>query len=221
MDFAVDMYLLRNAETKGGSYSGIEERACLATRELLEEAARAAGDDGVLLELYQTGLEPAVVGFWRGVCEMLREHPDRPMLARPRSKRRNVAVDVAENLRAESKRLCTAHPEFFHLEDRWARRAGAHASAPPGLPPGDKGVSLRTVWNAAEIDALDGPAEFDDPDEEAPINRMEPIRLHWLPERPMRQDESDATIKAFPLLVRQVNRLFEASQYSCGSEWGR
>jgi hypothetical protein len=221
MDFAVDMYLLRNAETKGESYAGIEEQACLAARELLDEAARAADADGVLLELYQTGLEPAVVGFWRGVCEMLREHPDRPMLARPRSKTPSVVADVAEDLGAESEKLCAAYPDFFRLDGEGAERVGAHASAPTGSPPEDEELAVRTVWGAPEIDALDVPVEFNDPGEDGSANGKGPTRLRWLSERPMRQDESDATVNAFPLLVRQVSRLFEVSQYSCGLEWGR
>lgn len=218
MDFAVDLYLLRNAEFKGESHAVVEERACLAARRLLNEAGQAAGANGVLLDLYQTGWEPAVVGFWRGACETLRDNPNLRVLARPRLKRRNVLVDVDDASRAESEKLCSTYPDFFGLESRWnARQVG---QSRPSLQEVEEPLA-RTVWSAGDIDALDDPTESDGMDEEAPSSTTGPGMLRWLSELPMRSDERDAAVERFPALQSMIIQLYEDSQYSCGSEWGR
>ncbi len=221
MDFAVDMYLLRNAEAKGESYAGTEERACLAARQLLDEAVGVAGSAGLLLEFYQTGLEPAVVGFWRGVCETLRDHPDWPVLARPRSKKRNVLTSVDGGPPDQVERLCTEYPDFFQLEDRGGKSGSGRVRDLGPAPPEDEESFARKIWRAVDLDSIDDVAESEDPDGEAPPSGAASAALRWLPERPMRQDECDTIVGAFPALEAVVNLLFEGAQYSYGSEWGR
>ncbi len=69
-DDYVDVYLIRDRETRSLSNAGIEELAYLRMNEILSDS-RLAGES--YLALYQTGLEPLVVGMYRAVVDHLRQ----------------------------------------------------------------------------------------------------------------------------------------------------
>lgn len=69
-DSKVDLYLIRHHETRGLVQAAVEDLACRRIREVLSSPALASGG---CINLYQTGLEPLVVGLYRGVTEHFRE----------------------------------------------------------------------------------------------------------------------------------------------------
>ena len=72
MDREVDMAWLRNKEvSKSRTLAETDEFCCAQTFEQFQEAAENL--DAFLLHIYQTGFEPAVVGFYRGLVRMLME----------------------------------------------------------------------------------------------------------------------------------------------------
>ncbi len=70
MDFLADLYLLTNVEIDRGADMAEEEQTAFdaAVRTLRDPAIR----DGAIIRVLHTGLEPIVVGFYRGVIESLR-----------------------------------------------------------------------------------------------------------------------------------------------------
>ncbi len=72
MDREVDMAWLRNKEvSKSRTLAETDEFCCAQTLKQFQEAAENL--DAFLLHIYQTGFEPAVVGFYRGLVRMLME----------------------------------------------------------------------------------------------------------------------------------------------------
>lgn len=65
-DSKVDLYLIRHRETRGLVQAAVENLAADRMREVLESPALAAGG---CINVYQTGLEPLVVGLYRAVTE--------------------------------------------------------------------------------------------------------------------------------------------------------
>jgi hypothetical protein len=65
-DADVDVYLIRDRETRGLSQAAIERLAASRMREILESPALVAGG---CITVLQTGLEPLVVGLYRAVTE--------------------------------------------------------------------------------------------------------------------------------------------------------
>jgi hypothetical protein len=123
MDREVELYLLRNAQVRAteGS-SDCELLAYDETRRFLDDALDAAGDRGLLVELYQTGLEPAVIGFWRAACDTLRERPSVPLRLRPRFKSPVVRFDVPPSSIQGAEAVARQYPDFFVLLDAGAGR---------------------------------------------------------------------------------------------------
>ncbi len=71
MDFLIDQYLLTNKQIgQNGSMASSEKQAFEAARELLTDAAFK---DGGTVEMYHTGLEPPIVGFYRAVVQVIRD----------------------------------------------------------------------------------------------------------------------------------------------------
>lgn len=83
-DDYVDLYLLRDRETRSLRNDEIEERAYARMQEVLGDR-RLAGP--TRLRLYQTGLEPLVVGAYRALVDHLRQRPGRdresPLIVQP------------------------------------------------------------------------------------------------------------------------------------------
>jgi hypothetical protein len=83
-DDYVDLYLLRDRETRSLRNDEIEERAYTRMQEVLRDP-RLAG--ATCLRLYQTGLEPLVVGAYRALVDHLRQRPGRdqasPLIVQP------------------------------------------------------------------------------------------------------------------------------------------
>lgn len=77
LDALVDWYWFRNREIDQSSTLGRADEYCyLHSVRQLEELRCSVGAGGVLLRLYHTGFEPAVVGFYRAVTESLCRHPE-------------------------------------------------------------------------------------------------------------------------------------------------
>ena len=69
LDRFVDRYVVTNARMNScGTSAEQEALSCQTTRDLLSDPVL---DDGGIIHFYPTGLEPAVVGFYRGVVETL------------------------------------------------------------------------------------------------------------------------------------------------------
>lgn len=69
MDFLVDAYLLTNNESdRSTSIAAQEKLAFDSTVTLMNDPAIA---NGAVIRMFQTGLEPVVVGFYRGVLHCL------------------------------------------------------------------------------------------------------------------------------------------------------
>lgn len=83
-DSRVDLYLIRHRETRGLPQGAVENLAASRMREILASPALAAGG---CINVYQTGLEPLVVGLYRAVTEhfMARAGADEvsPLYIRP------------------------------------------------------------------------------------------------------------------------------------------
>lgn len=83
-DSKVDLYLIRHRETRGLLQRAVENLAASRMREILASPALAAGG---CINVYQTGLEPLVVGLYRAVAEhfMARAGADEipPLYIRP------------------------------------------------------------------------------------------------------------------------------------------
>ena len=69
-DSKVDLYLIRHRETRGLLQAAVEALAASRMREILASPALAAGG---CINVYQTGLEPLVVGLYRAVTEHFME----------------------------------------------------------------------------------------------------------------------------------------------------
>lgn len=81
MDREVDMAWFRNSEAslRRTSYADADD---FCYRETLRQLTELKKGDVLLIHLYQTGLEPAVVGFYRGLVDFLRlATPDSPRVA--------------------------------------------------------------------------------------------------------------------------------------------
>lgn len=74
LDHEVDMNWFRNAETSTGDAHTVIEQRC--TR-LTEEQLRSFSGDRLQLRMEQTGLLPAVVGFYRGLMQTLQDERGR------------------------------------------------------------------------------------------------------------------------------------------------
>jgi hypothetical protein len=71
LDYIVDLYACRNRELALlGSMSAEEEYSYERAKEILLDPALS---NGAVIEVYHTGLEPMVVGFYRGVVAALYE----------------------------------------------------------------------------------------------------------------------------------------------------
>jgi hypothetical protein len=75
MDYLVDLYLMRNRDLGDEpSMAAEEEQTCRRTVELFADPAIR---DGCQIHVLHTGLEPMVVGFYRGVTTVLLERQRR------------------------------------------------------------------------------------------------------------------------------------------------
>jgi hypothetical protein len=74
---AVDLFLLRDRETRGLSNGEVEGLAFARMKQILDDSD--LGDESYIL-MHQSGLEPLVVGACRAVVESMLTHPTRRLL---------------------------------------------------------------------------------------------------------------------------------------------
>ena len=71
LDYVVDLYLMRNKDL--GDEPNMAGEEALTFRRTVELLSDPAVRDGAQIHVFHTGLEPMVVGFYRGVVTMLQE----------------------------------------------------------------------------------------------------------------------------------------------------
>jgi hypothetical protein len=74
LDRVVDGAWFRNSQISVGSRKvGVTDQ--LAYQISMEQLDKLAAEGPLLIELYQTGLEPAIMGFYRALVQLMRERP--------------------------------------------------------------------------------------------------------------------------------------------------
>lgn len=81
LDRNVDYYLLRNAEVKRREALDFHEQELLAYKRASRLLNTIVGESGTHIRLYHTGLEPAVVGTYRAIIDVLAQ--GRPLVVTP------------------------------------------------------------------------------------------------------------------------------------------
>ena len=113
LDYLVDLYVCRNLEiARLSATAEVEE---YAFRRALETLGAPEMNRDIVVEVYHTGLEPMVVGFYRGVTEVLR---------------RRAAAGKARNL--------VIRPRLFAGE-------ATHENLTPGSPGANPGNYIRCI----------------------------------------------------------------------------
>ncbi len=117
LDAHVDFYLLRSKEVDTlESYAEQEEEAFIRGRAVLTDDTWASGG---VLDIFQTGLEPLVLGFYRAVVEVSLERAAQrmpPLWIVPKVFRPAdwfFRGDEAERRRKQVNKLVRTYPDFF------------------------------------------------------------------------------------------------------------
>ena len=77
LDYIVDLYVTQNRQiNQEASMAEQEQLAYQSTVNILNDSAL---DNGVVIELYHTGLEPMVVGCYRGIVQVLKRRIEEKM----------------------------------------------------------------------------------------------------------------------------------------------